>query len=327
MEGLHILPDLNQAQGWMIKMDLKDAYIQVPIHQEYQHLLQFQWNGKVYQLQCLLFELKSPPWVFSKVMKPVLGTLRHMGIRLIIYLDNILILHQVKGELIQAIPLICQFFEALGLVINQKKSILIPQQRMELLSFLVNVTISHLVFPTEKLRKVKPLAQRLLCQQTVSVKESARFVGKTSASQRAVWQAPLHYRALQFLINSVVTTNQRLTREAEVDLIRWSSLDRKISWQSPLYSKLLSMTIESHASNMGWGAQQGEHQIGGRLSTEETSHHINYLELLAAFLVLQCFAKHGHNTTILMRLNSVTAVTYVHQQTRGTHSLLLCQLP
>ena len=65
-------------------------------------------------------------------------TLRHMGIRLIIYLDNILILYQVKEELIQAIPLICQFFETLGLVINQKKSILIPQQRMEFLGFLVD---------------------------------------------------------------------------------------------------------------------------------------------------------------------------------------------
>ena len=57
---------------------------------------------------------------FSKVMKPVVGTLRHMGIRLIIYLDNILILHQVKEELIQITTLICQMLEALGLVINQK---------------------------------------------------------------------------------------------------------------------------------------------------------------------------------------------------------------
>ena len=98
MEGLHILPD--QAQDWMIKMDLKDAYLQVPIHREHQQLLQFQWNGKIFQFQCLSFGLTSAPRVFSKVMKPVVGTLRHMGIRLIIYLDDILILHQVK-ELIQ----------------------------------------------------------------------------------------------------------------------------------------------------------------------------------------------------------------------------------
>jgi len=41
MEGLHILPDLIQAGNWMIKLDLKDAYLQIPIHQECRHLLQF----------------------------------------------------------------------------------------------------------------------------------------------------------------------------------------------------------------------------------------------------------------------------------------------
>ena len=61
MEGLHILPDLIQAQDWMIKMDLKDAYLQVPIHREDQHLLQFQWNGKIFQFQCLPFGLTSAP--------------------------------------------------------------------------------------------------------------------------------------------------------------------------------------------------------------------------------------------------------------------------
>ena len=35
----------------------------------------FQWNGKVYQFQCLPFGLTSVPRVFSKVMKPVVGTL------------------------------------------------------------------------------------------------------------------------------------------------------------------------------------------------------------------------------------------------------------
>ena len=54
-------------------------------------------------------------------------------------LEDLLILHQVKEELIQLIPLISQLFEeALGLVANQTKSGSIPQQRMEFLGFLVD---------------------------------------------------------------------------------------------------------------------------------------------------------------------------------------------
>ena len=135
-----------------------------------------------------------------------------MGIRLIIYLDDILILHQSKKELIQLIPMICQMSEALGLVVNQKKSILIPGQRMEYLGFLVDAANLQLIFPSEKLRKVQQLAQHLH-QQSVSVRDLARFVGKVSASTRAIWQAPLHYRALQFSINSVTPESDLMETE------------------------------------------------------------------------------------------------------------------
>jgi len=73
---------------------------------------------------------------------------------------------------------------------------------------------------------------------------------------------------------------------------------------------------------MGWGARQGKLQTGGRWSLTKTS---NYLELLAAFLALQCFAKHSRGTTVQMKLDNVTAVTYINKL-GGTHSQPLCQL-
>jgi len=39
MEGLHLFPDLLQSQDWMVKMNMKDVYRQVPIHPDHQHLL------------------------------------------------------------------------------------------------------------------------------------------------------------------------------------------------------------------------------------------------------------------------------------------------
>jgi len=48
--------------------------------------------------------------------------------------------------------------------------------------------------------------------------------------------------------------------------------------------------IESDTSNKGWGAVlNGQTRTGGFWSAEEESHHINYLELLAAFLAFQAF--------------------------------------
>ena len=41
MEGLHLLPSLMQQGDYMVKLDLKDAYLQVPIHPDHHQFLQF----------------------------------------------------------------------------------------------------------------------------------------------------------------------------------------------------------------------------------------------------------------------------------------------
>jgi len=46
--------------------------------------------------------------------------------------------------------------------------------------------------------------------------------------------------------------------------------------------------------------------------TWSAAHHINYLELLAAFLAIKVFGKSWENTTVLLRMDNVTAV---HTQT------------
>ena len=46
MEGLYTFQDLIQSQDWMVKLDLKNAYLQVQIHQDHQCFLQIQREQK-----------------------------------------------------------------------------------------------------------------------------------------------------------------------------------------------------------------------------------------------------------------------------------------
>jgi len=173
MEGLHLLPDLLQSEEWMVKMDLKDAYLQVPIHPDYQHFLAFQWEEKTYRFQCLPFGLSAAPRVFTKLLKPVVGFLRQNGCRLIIYLDDLLMMHQDRAQLEQITQLTGQLFESLGLTVNQKKSILTPTQELEFLGFHLCSTTMRLSLPSEKLCKIQQDARRMMHQASVSVREIA----------------------------------------------------------------------------------------------------------------------------------------------------------
>ena len=47
-----------------------------------------------FQFTCLPFGLSSAPWIFTKILKPVTALLREHGVRLIIYIDDILIMSE-----------------------------------------------------------------------------------------------------------------------------------------------------------------------------------------------------------------------------------------
>jgi hypothetical protein len=77
---------------YLVKIDLKDAYLTAPIWKDHQKFLPFVWKNSVMEFCCLAFGLSTAPGVFTKLMKPVVGAVRPRGIRLIIYLDDILIM-------------------------------------------------------------------------------------------------------------------------------------------------------------------------------------------------------------------------------------------
>ena len=92
MEDLSHLPSLLRRGDFMCKIDLKDAYQTIPIAKKSRIYLRFLWRGRLYQFTCLPFGLRSSPRIFTKVLKPLLVYLRALGVRLLVYLDDILIM-------------------------------------------------------------------------------------------------------------------------------------------------------------------------------------------------------------------------------------------
>ena len=77
-----------------------------------------------------------------------------------------------------------------------------------------------------------------------------------------------------------------------------------------LLSHRKQLVIQSDASMTGWGAVCQELQTGGPWSQAEQMLHINCLELTAAALAVQAFAKDLSGISILLQLDNQTAVAY-----------------
>ena len=92
MENLVTLKSLLNKGDYMINLDLTDAYLTVPMHPDSRKFLRFLLGDKTYEFTAMPFGLNVAPRLFTKIMKPVVASLRSQGVRLIIYLDDILII-------------------------------------------------------------------------------------------------------------------------------------------------------------------------------------------------------------------------------------------
>ena len=126
MEGIHMLRDLLMKGDYLVRLDLQDVYFSVPVCAEHQTFLRFLGDGTLWEFSYLPFGLASTPRTFTKIMKPVVPFLRNLGIRMIIYLDNILIFGNTVELLKCHLTSTQNLLEHLGFIANLKKSVLFP---------------------------------------------------------------------------------------------------------------------------------------------------------------------------------------------------------
>ena len=138
MEGVSMIKDVLQPGDWMCSLDLKDAYLSVSITKEHQRYLRFLWEGRIFEFTCLPFGLCSAPRTFTKLLRPVMAHLRSQGLRTIIYLDDMLIMHQDQDSLMQEVEKVVNLLMMLGFTINYAKSQMFPKQQLQFLGFLVD---------------------------------------------------------------------------------------------------------------------------------------------------------------------------------------------
>ena len=226
----------------------------------------------MYEFQSLPFGLSSASRVFTKLLKPVLARLRHQGMRLIMYLDNMLVMAESKEKLESHITQITSLLELLGFMVNREKSYLVPAQETQYLGFMVDSKGMKIRLTEEKATQISTASRKAKERESTSVRELPRLIGKMMATLPAILPPPLWYRELQRLKNEAYQRSQSfdstivLNQEALLELDWWSTRQnlmegKKVSTQEP------DLTMETDASMLGWGAVcQDEYQRGPVLS-------------------------------------------------------------
>ena len=165
-------------------------------------------------------------------MKPLLAFLRQCGHIISGYIDDQYLQGKTQQKCIADVIAAITLFENFGLVIHPEKSVIVPQQRLVFLGFIIDSLLMTVNLTQDKITKIKTL--------------------------------------------------------------------------------LSSLLENSDASLQGWGAVMNKTSTGGMWLPTGSEHHINYLELLAAFFALQCFHSSLSGKHVKIMIDNTSAVFQIN---------------
>ena len=175
----------------MVSIDLNQAFYHVPLASSQTPYFAFDFLGKRYCFKCLPFGLTASPRIFTKILKPILTMLRSWGIRVIAYLDDLLIMARSRQEALDHTAYLIACLQDHGFTINEKKSCLTPSRMIDYLGFQIDSKNMILKLPNQKLRSLIRECRKVKECRILPVRKLASLIGKISATTNAMFPARL----------------------------------------------------------------------------------------------------------------------------------------
>ena len=291
--------------GFMFQFDLKSGYHHIPISPLHHKFLGFAWVFKgslsFFKFTVLPFGLTSAPYVFTKVVRPLVKKWRSEGKNMVVFLDdglgfanNLDLAKQhsaeVKDDLIKA-----------GFVPNVQKSIWNPVTGSEWLGFYIDLAEGELFLPARRIDSIKKDIRDILhgCFGSkvhvtkVHVKKLASVTGKIISAYLVLGSmSRLMTKAIHCVIETRLSWNStvELSAQAHQELQFWLQNIDQLSSCPINFSPSCSKIVYSDASSTGFGAYVVDSNYGimhGQWSESEKNKSSTWRELKAIELAIE----------------------------------------
>ncbi|KAI3374587.1 hypothetical protein L3Q82_021162 [Scortum barcoo] len=267
-----------QQDDWFTSIDLKDAYFHVPIIPKHRRFLRFSFQGIQYQYNRLPFRYSLAPRTFSRCVETVLEPLRRTGMRVLFYLDDLLLLARSKEEAaVQTMTLVVHLSN-LGFAINWKSSPL-PSQQVIYLGVELDSVSMRAQLSQQREGALTALLHLITPHNVVTALSVMQLLGMMSAGHVTVPLGLLHMRRLQrwFIRLCVDPIRQRRCMVSDSPL-SWAGpgllgeSTRSISGGSPGQSDVTHFRVHRRFP-LGVGGDVLDGDSGGSMASAYVSPH------------------------------------------------------
>ncbi len=267
-----------QPQDWFAGIDLKDVYFHVSILPRHRPFLRFAFEGRAWQYRVLPFGLSLSPRVFTKVVEGALTPLREVGVRILNYLDDWLILAQSREQLGDHRDLVLRHLSQLGLRVNWEKSKLSPVQRISFLGVELDSVSMTARLTEERAQAVLNCLSSFRGRNVVPLKQFQRLLGHMASAAAVTLLGLLHMRPLQHWLHFRVprwawrrgTLRVGISQQCRRSLSPWTDL-AFLRAGVPLEQVSRHTVVTTDASSTGWGATCNGQAASGLWTGPSTS--------------------------------------------------------
>lgn len=331
LDSLGLISRLATIGSTAVKVDLKDAFHQVPVHPSKRKYLGFSIDGQTYRYCVLPMGAKASPYVYVKVVNTVIKLLRSKGLKLVCYVDDFLLIGRDPEETVRHLKLLLNTMAEFGWKVNWEKSHLQPSPVIDFLGFTFHLPTSEnpqtrIAVPRKKKHAIAHELRRLCRLNKCTPRIASKTLGRALSLTAALPHAPVLCRQLaiqvSFRAKAGWDTPLQISQASKRDL---QILADKIQQSKPrLLFPPPQIRIRSDASLSGSGAVLIQSDGVVTKSTRGTwsrQLHINLLELLAAQRALKAFKQELRGKTVLVEVDNTVAMAYLKRGTGRVKSL------
>lgn len=197
IEDLRTVLKLISEGDFMCTIDLKDAYLLIKIDPQSRKYLGLTWKKKLYEFNVVPFGYNRAPYIFTKLIKQIVRLLRLAGFLLPVYLDDFFLLGRNNEECLNNTKTTKKLLIALGFIINEGKSKLIPSVSCKYLGFVINSQEFKITLPSDKKVAIKLELQKFAKIKRCKIRKFSRFVGILVSACPAVEYGWLYTKQLE----------------------------------------------------------------------------------------------------------------------------------
>lgn len=343
-EDLSTLREISKVGFHFFTFDLKSGYHHLDIFPEHRKFLSFSWNlhslhPRYFHFTVLPFGLSSAPFIFTKLLRPLVKYWRSLGIPMVVYLDDGIggsdsyESAAVHGDVVRTT--LCK----LGFMINEEKSSWVPSRVTTWLGCVIDSNTGTIRATQRRIDKLQGLLGDLCLKLEgnphhaifVHVKSLASIVGGIISLTRCCGNVTrIMTRYLHFVIhsrdhwNSMVPLDISAQREIRFWNANLERLNGASFWENP---SVPIKGVYSDASNFGCGAHVSfdNHIFQTNWSSSQSEKSSTWRELCAVHLGLSSYIHmvKGHRLAWYTDSQNVVSIIEYGSKVRELQDLAL----